>query len=159
MYISGRWHSEILNYGKKCWEINVVIFHMKYCITCRVFIIYIYIIIFAAAVKSQQTITCFVAANCDTNQPSQTIQSSDAVGECCNYPSPGVNPRGFAYVGQGTCTDCPKSMLSIDTSCSNYLLEMLSICNVTRSSLSRFIWQGYSDGNHCYPCAQVGRVK
>ena len=68
--------------------------------------------------KSQQTITCFVAANCDTNQPSQTIiQSSDAVGVCCNYPSAGVNPRGFAYrVGQGDCTACPKSMLSIDTS-------------------------------------------
>ena len=27
----------------------------------------------------------------------------------------------------------------IDTSCSNYLLEMLSICNVMRSSLSQFI--------------------
>ena len=93
-------------------ENNVVILHMKYCITCSV----LYIIIFAAAVKSQQTITCFVAADCDINQPSQTIQSSNAVGECCNYPSAGVRPRGFAYVGQGTCTPCPLSMFSIDTS-------------------------------------------
>ena len=83
---------------------------MKYCITCSVLYIHI---IFAAAVKSQQT-TCFVAADCNTNQPSETIQSSDAVGVCCNYPSAGVNPRGFAYrVGQGACTDCPLSMLSI----------------------------------------------
>ena len=86
---------------------------MKYCITCSVLYIHI---IFVAAVKSQHTITCYVAASCDTSQPSQTIQSSDAVGVCCNYPSAGVNPRGFAYVGQGTCMPCPLSMFSIDTS-------------------------------------------
>ena len=109
---------------------------MKYCITCSV--LYIYIIIFAATVKSQQNIMCYEADTCDISQPTQSIDSDDSVSECCNYPRAGVRPKGLAYqvAGQEGCTLCPKSMLSIDTSCSNYLLEMLSTCNVTRSFLS-----------------------
>ena len=96
---------------------------------------------FAAAVKSQQKITCFVADKCDANQPSVAIESNDAVGECCNYPEAGVSPKGFSYELEGTttCIPCPKSMSSIDTSCSNYLLEILSICKIMRSSPSQFI--------------------
>ena len=66
--------------------------------------------VFAVAVKSQQNITCYVAANCDINQPCEIILSDDFVSVCCNYPSAGVKPRGFAYnlLGQEGCIPCPK---------------------------------------------------
>ena len=101
----------------------------------------IFIIIFTEAVKAQQRIRCYATADCDINQLSEAIVSDDYVSICCNYPSAGVKPRGFSYQlqGQEACKACPKSMFSIDTTCSNYLLEMLSICYVTRSSLSQFI--------------------
>ena len=70
--------------------------------------------------KSQQTITCYEADNCDISQPTQRIDSDDSVSECCNYPRAGVRPKGLSYqvARQEVCTPCPKSMLSIDTSCS-----------------------------------------
>ena len=81
--------------------------------------------ILAVAVKSQQSIRCYTAAYCDISQTSEAIQSSDAVGVCCNYPSAGVRPRGFAYQleGEVTCRACPKSELSIDTSDSIFMLN------------------------------------
>ena len=77
--------------------------------------IYIYIYIFAVAVKSQQRIRCYTDASCDISQPIETIVSDDYVSICCNYPSAGVRPRGFAYQlqGQEPCVACPKSMFSI----------------------------------------------
>ena len=62
------------------------------------------------AVKGQLRITCYVAENCDISQPVEAIQSDDFVSVCCNYPSAGVIPRGFAYMvaGQEKCFRCPK---------------------------------------------------
>ena len=66
--------------------------------------------VFAVAVKSQQNVACYIAANCDINQTVETILSDDSVSVCCNYPSAGVRPRGFAYIllGQERCVPCPK---------------------------------------------------
>ena len=66
--------------------------------------------VFAVAVKSQQNITCYVAANCDISQSSETILSDDSVSVCCNYPSAGVRSRGYSYqfYGQERCVPCPK---------------------------------------------------
>ena len=68
------------------------------------------IFVFAVAVKGQQRIRCYVAANCDINQPIEAIMGDDYVSVCCNYPSAGVRPRGFAYslIGHEGCSPCPK---------------------------------------------------
>ena len=79
---------------------------------------------FAVAVKSQR---CYAEANCVNNQPFETIESDNFVSLCCNYPSAGVRPKGYSYqlTEEDACHACPKSMLSIDTSCSDFVLIYL----------------------------------
>ena len=42
------------------------------------------IFVFAVAVKGQQRIRCYVAANCDINQPIETILADDYVNWECS---------------------------------------------------------------------------